>query len=242
MNIAKPIINFPSQSLLFGCGLSIALAASTQAAVIAQYTFDGGSPSSSISDPGWTASDLGLGAGLPGGGVSSTTETAFNLATETTNSEAGAISGDDYFTFTITANADTIIDFTQLTVDLGGNGAGSAPSYNTNFRLRTSLDNFSAPSLLTDANITTPGGNPIVLTTFTADLSGLSNISSAAPIEFRIYNFDNTDASGRFNRVDNVILEGTVSAIPEPSNYALIVATALGTIFVRRQFKNKKTI
>jgi hypothetical protein len=41
-------------------------------------------------------------------------------------------------------------------------------------------------------------------------------------ITFRIYAYDDSDSTGDMDRLDNVVLNGTLSAIPEPSSFALL--------------------
>lgn len=58
-----------------------------------------------------------------------------------------------------------------------------------------------------------------------------------APVEFRIYFYGaefNTSSAGRYSTIDNVVLDGTVTAIPEPSAFLLILLTVGGLTLLRR--------
>jgi len=74
--------------------------------------------------------------------------------------------------------------------------------------------------------------------TFSEDLSGLTALNNDASVLFRLVDFDTVSANGGTvgtggtDRVDNF----SVSAIPEPSTYALFAGLAvLGFVLVRRR-------
>ena len=101
-------------------------------------------------------------------------------------------------------------------------GASTARGYD----VRSSIDGF-ATTLGSDdfANQRSDGFVPVII-----DLSGgdFSNLTTAT--EFRVYFF--TPDAGNSVEFDNIELNGTVTAIPEPSSSLLVV---LGGVFLARR-------
>lgn len=216
------------------CAFGFTLFFVTQAAhavVVAQYNFTGGSGASSDSD----SSVAGTFAGAGGGTISSGTGTAYFLGDTTSSGEATAVSGNDYFSFTITPAAGTTLDLTTLTFDLGGNTAGTGAFVVSAF-VRTGLDTFAttvgSPSVSATSVPDSSGSTPM-FENRSVDLSSLTSISATTVI--RIYIYDTTTQGGAVARIDNVVLSADVIAVPEPSAYALVFAAFAGLAALRRR-------
>lgn len=218
-------------------GLLVTLGGSeVRAAVLVQWTFEGGTPGSPVTSgqltPATTASNMtstllslgvdpgasvtypnveGLttGAGNPGQGMS-----VRGVFTET-NDLAGALSRNKYIEFTVTPNVGYQLDLSTLTLDLQRFDATSA----TSFTLRSSLDSYAT-------NIGTITGfptNPTAYANFSFSLSAPAYQGLTSSITFRIYEYGASAALGAV-RHDNLTLNGDVVVIPEPSTYALVMA------------------
>jgi hypothetical protein len=215
--------------------ISLAATGMVHAAEIANYDFAGGSAASTASAIDHvTVSDFSVSGG---GGFSGNSDTAFMFSQHTTDTLAGAISNDDYYSFTVTveenyqlnldsllfnhiAYAETNSIQSDLAVFIGtpfGDGDEIASSTVTDTDTETALT-----SSLEDVDVST-----IVLTGVT---------------EIRIYNWDNSDVESSaengwfFTRLDDVVLNGEVSAIPEPSSYALLAGCfGLAWVMLRRR-------
>jgi len=201
---------------------------SSQAAILALYTFDSiafnASPSSDT-DPNSVASDIAAGTGVAM--VSSGTGNPFPsgaMQQATATSEATAVSGNDYYQFTLTANVGFLADLTSLTLDLQRNASNSP----TTMFIRSSVDSFGS-TLLLDNTLPTA---PTAFETVTLNLSAPS-FQGLSAITFRLYAFGASSATSSL-RFDNVTLNGTVSAIPEPS-CAFILTLSAGLMLVMRK-------
>lgn len=127
-----------------------------------------------------------------------------------------------YYTFTVTPAAGGT-SWNAITLDLANFDADDIDDGPTQFAVRSSLDGFTA-DLLTGAV-----GNG-----FTTDTASL-NVTSAVPVEYRIYGFDAGTEEGLL-QIDNVALTFT-APVPEPSTVAMLGVAALfgGLVFARRR-------
>jgi hypothetical protein len=173
--------------------------------IIANYTFDGGSATSTDSEPNSTAADFTKNPASSDWGFS-LGGNVFARSTATTASEASAIAAGDYFSFTVTPNAGIEMDLAQLTFDTTHNlTGGGSPDTGAEmmFFVRSSVDNFTANigTTYTQAWNTS--------TSRTLDLSGVSFQDVSAATEFRFYIYDSgVDDFDNGARTDDVILEG----------------------------------
>ena len=194
------------------------LTADAEAQVRAQYTFDGGSPSSIDTDATTTASDITFGAftGGPGGGstgFSASSGTAFVRATATGAATADgdeladALLNDAYVSFTFDPLAASI-DLAELQYDYR---ITDAASLDFTVSLLSDVGGFNDTSVLD--TFTFNGGGNTPTQTQLVDLSAVTGFSSVtSPIEFRFYLHDGSNGNSRIHRLDNIILSSTGSA------------------------------
>jgi hypothetical protein len=213
-----------------------------EAAVIAQYDFENSANRALPSTTGAnsTVSQFGVNGGTLGTTVGfSGTGNVYMRSTALTTTESGAVTAGDYLTFTVTPNTGYEFDLTSLTLLFGG--STSTGPFTVNGYLRSSLDNFATDLSLTGATYT-PSGSEITYTTATADLSSLANIVHATGITFRLYvtssigsnDVYNDTANGAIFRADNVTLNGSIVAVPEPANLHLAwVGVGAGLLVLR---------
>jgi len=182
----------------------------TGAAIIADYTFAGGSAASTDAEPNSTAGGFTKNRTSADWGISSSSGTAFARSSATTNSETAAVTAGDYFSFTVTPDAGFELDLTQLQFDTTHNLTHpTPPSPDTgatmSFFIRSSADGFAANVGPTYAQAWD------TTTTRTVDLSGAAYRDIQVPTEFRMYVHDSgVDLLENGARLDNVMLGGTV--------------------------------
>lgn len=147
--------------------------------------------------------------------------------------EQVALDNDVYLNFTLTADAGQklILDNISLSV---GQGTGSN-SQERGYGLYWSIDGFatSADALIADAMIDGyregAGG---VWDTPSVALGG----AQAKSVEFRLYVFTGDGAGGGSNiEFDDIWVQGSVVAVPEPGTLALFVLGCTGAILPRKR-------
>jgi len=208
---------------------------SATAALVANYDFETNfDVSSSVTGVfGSTPGDVSFGAGLSavssGVGVPSrSVQIDLALAADL----AGAITGDDFLTFTVTPDAGTPLNLTELRFSSQRNLPNVANAWTV----------FAS----TDATIGTQvGAGALAVETAgvdfepeTADLfddAFLQNLSSA--VTFRIFFSGFTAGPGGDTfRVDALQLDGVAaSVIPEPSSLVLMTSLLMGSVMGRRR-------
>lgn len=157
---------------------------------------------SNLSDTG-SAGDLQAGATFP--------NTVFLQQTVTSPDPASAVLNNQYFEFTVAADAGFVMDLTSLSFDAARGGASTPRGW----VLRSNLDGFTSD--IASAEVPTSLPN---LTSFDVDLSD-ALYQDVAAVTFRMYGFGPSTSIGQF--FDNIVLNGNVQAIPEPSALALCV-------------------
>lgn len=124
----------------------------------------------------------------------------------------------NYFSFTVTPDAGQMISLTNLTLQ-GRAGGATTPRA---FYVFSSASGFSSPDLLLSAT-TGGGGLTTTLADYTVPLSSPEFQNLTGSVEFRIYVQLPSGTSGV--NFDNIVLNGTVTAVPEPAALTLIIAT-----------------
>jgi len=136
-------------------------------------------------DANITVSGIGRGAGIAG--------TNANNRYNANSWDTVALDATAYFTFTLTPNPGSFINLTSFVYTSQASGTGPNA-----FRFRSSLDGFTA-------DIGTP-----TATGTTIDLSGASYQNLGSAIEFRLYGYGASGASGTFS-VNDFTFNGTVT-------------------------------
>jgi hypothetical protein len=220
-------------------GLLLA-APAAYSAELAKYEFTSSTRATTDTDLNSTATTLDNGAGISA--TDSTYHTtvgnpAPSLRTKsstTTTTESLAVTGDDYYEFTLTPVTGFEVDLTTLTFDYNKTGSNA---HTANFFVRSSIDSFAS----TIGSIATVSGT--TTTTFSNASLSLSaaqyqNLTSA--VTFRIYMFDNSGGAAETDLLDNVILNGTVAVVPEPSTWAMMVLGA-GLLGAAQRFRRGRS-
>ncbi len=229
--------------------LVAAMALSSQAAVIANYDFAGSSLASSDSELNTTASALSdystdndgaanpatsrniLGSvsasvGNPSPGIAGTFQ-HFGGGGTPVGSLAEALSENIYIGFTIAPTGGATIDFTNFTIDVQ-KVAGGAAFYGWLLVDQNNNGWDIGDQIGAEDSFTQIGA----WETMSFDASSLTGVSTAT--SFRIYlGSDGTGASNGIN-VDNLVMNGTVTPVPEP-RAALLGGLGLLALLRRRR-------
>lgn len=209
-----------------------AIAGSLDAAVLSQYNFTGSVRTSSDSDLNSTATDFTDGPGITGtidaGRGNPLPSISPDLGT-TANTQALALSGNDYFTFTITPAGGFQLNLTSITFDSAVFGNITAT-----FFVRSSVDNFT-----TDLGTVTTSSTTFTNTNISLTGAPFQNVTTS--LSFRLYVFDNQDNGNRGGLLDNIVLNGVTILIPEPASWATFMVGA-GVLVASQRFRRKKTL
>ena len=219
---------------LVNAAIGLMVATGLSATTIAGFTFDIDlNPTTEGSNV--TVSALGSGSGFAVARSSTDGGNAF-IRTSVTgiNDLAGAITDNDYVSFTVTPGAGVDLDLTSLSLRAGYTNSGSYTSKILTQAVLTDIDGFTAAASLgsvSTANTSTNDGT-VVYQTLNIDLTAAQFQDITTATEFRIYLSDDTNNAGIIHRIDDIVLSGTVTAPPAPRpaqpNLLLILADDLG--------------
>ncbi len=145
--------------------------------------------------------------------------------------QATAFANGTYFSFTFDPSSGYEADLTTLTFDILTVGTSGG---RTNFYLSSSESGFATPI----GSVTTSYSSGATFQTISFGLSGAEFQNVADTVEFRVYLWWDTGtgtSSGSASRFDNVTLNGTVSAIPEPGSTLLFGVGLTALLFRGRR-------
>ncbi len=221
---------------LMGTALALGLACAAQAEIIAGYDFDDGTGTATtvvtVKDANVTASDYDTGTGLntltdtsgnsladnldAEGNVFGTAnqisfggaQSTFGFADQNNgNNLSGAISQNDYMTFTVTPLGGVAMNLASFTFRTRANQLNNSAE---RWALFTSVDGFTNGAQIvtgqtTDAGTWTGGSNYVVI-----DLSAEKFQELEEAIEFRLYIYGGNASGSSATLFDKVIVNGTV--------------------------------
>lgn len=216
------------------------------AATLASYDFGASGLAldftSNDTDVNSTAGNITVGAGITATDTNVTGQAGRAFGAVLQNSpgingttEAGAITANDYISFTITPVAGYQLNLTSLQFAYLVLGADNAVQEST-YRVYADVPGFgftsgnSVGSAVGAINQTTYSTTPA----FSLANSAFQNITTST--EFRIYISDRTSNSASvFASLDNVVLSGNSVLIPEPSSLMLVGASGFLVLLRRRK-------
>ncbi|HSI09615.1 MAG: PEP-CTERM sorting domain-containing protein [Rariglobus sp.] len=240
-------------------GASLALlafgATSASAVVLVDYAMTATvSPSNAVINvnPTVTAANVTAPALVNQSGSTASGSFVYNGGTDTVSSwattfssaattYAGAFVANNYFTFSITPDAGYQLDLTSITFQVA---SGSSSASDRAFYLVTasSPSGFTSTSTVLSTDRTTTGGGAIPLQAatatntipkdYTVDLTSFTGITTTQYFRFYLQ----TPTINQALTFDDIIVNGTVSAVPEPATYASLAGViALGFVACRRR-------
>lgn len=201
-------------------GSALLLANSASAAVLAQYSFTGapGSLLVTTADASVIAADVSF-----AGGASSQFTTIPNIlgvnVDGLSKTAVTAVSTNSFFEVTITPTSGNALNLTSFNFDSGGASIG------TGYVVRSSVDAFAAN--LAAANFATL--HPVYSPT-SVDLTSSVFQAVSSPVTFRIYTY--TPATSPAAVYDNLVINGDVIVVPEPS---AAISLLLGSLCLARR-------
>lgn len=150
-------------------------------------------------------------------------------ASQTTPEEA--ISKNSYVAFTITPQEDLAMSLSLLEFKLTMSSNNAADQ----FFVRSSLDNYAADLIA--------GTLSTSYQKFSINLAEMGFMKLDQGVTFRIYLYGGSSGSSSArNYLDKVLLQGTVSAVPEPGSVTLLAAGLGGLQYFRRRWKQKSRL
>ena len=221
------------------CGAAALLTvtvAHTRADVLALYPFAGSSLASTDADPASVASAITLGSGLTDAAANRFGPGNPDLALRVNSDEtdgttfATAITANDLFTFSLTPGNGQRFTFQSFTVDL----ATSTATLSTNIRLQASIN---GSTFVTLDSAMAFSSTSFATQTFDLSADNTAAIAAGAAVILRVVTFDDGNTTAAYTAFDNLTVNGTVSAIPEPATTALLAlgaAAILGAALRRR--------
>lgn len=213
----------------------LAIAATTQATVLSSWTYDNASngnffPIAATEVAAGVSASVSLGAGLShpnwlnNDGILAVGADQLTLA--------GAISGNDFFSFSISGpelSFDSMIAYAASQTDTG-----------RQFFLFSDKTGFAEGDQLSSITYAGPGFAGAQGTQWTADLSGVTALQGiTGSVEFRVYSVSTTANASTFLGFRETAPTPDIQflgAVPEPSVYAAMLGlTALGCVILRRR-------
>jgi hypothetical protein len=154
--------------------------------------------------------------------------------------QSAALADTDYFTFTLTAaNGSFPLDLNSLTFSHGITSSSSnAQDIFSHVIVQSTVTGFGTGNglvLLDDETINKGAGIASNFEPVTANISGAS-YDSVTTMTFQVRFWDTRSGQNRnFNRIDDLVIIGDVSVIPEPSTFALLGLGGLSLLLLRRR-------
>lgn len=133
-----------------------------------------------------------------------------------------AIANGDYFEWTVSAQAGYVFTVTNVGFNFQRSSTGPA-----DYTLRSSVDGYASDL---DTFVGLANGSSVE-----SDIDDLSDLST---VTFRFYGYGNSNTAGTsgFEGTGNDLrIEGTISAIPEPATAALAAIGAAAAVLFRRR-------
>ncbi|MGE9271485.1 MAG: hypothetical protein ACQKBU_11835 [Verrucomicrobiales bacterium] len=221
----------------------------SSAAVVAEYDFSGGSAASSATGASVVGEDYiaTVSPNTPSySGISTSSENAFFFSFQTADNLTNAIADNDYHSFTLDVESTgATVSLASLDFDQGFWNTNTTLDFSVSVFVGTTdayFDSISASDSIVDFTIAgsdyTNGENAEV--SRSVNLSGITELQDlTSDAEIRFYFYDDSSATDRTHRLDNIVLTAS-TVIPEPASAALgfALATLGSVVFLKRGRRN----
>ncbi len=194
-------------------------------AILADYPLTPPLPDQAVSvdtDPQTTASSMSVAGDV---GFSSS-DGLFIRTNESPNSDPGALAASDYAQFSITPGGLVQVDYINITGTVSGTGG---TGFTSSWAIYSSIDGFATDAVLHGTATDPAGGSETVF-----DFSLATRTDIAGTLTIRLVAFDSENVSNRITRTDNIVVNGDVELIPEPTT---MVLGASGALLLLRRFR-----
>jgi len=215
----------------------LALALPAQAFTLAQWTFENAIPdlTNSITSPSVSAtSGTGTALGVHASGATDWSTPVGNGSANSFSSNTWAVNDHYEFSFSTVAYKSLMLSFDQTSSGTGPRDFTLA--YSTN---GASFTNFANYQVLQNSAPAWTGATYAPAYNLTLNLSGVTALDNQTSVFVRLFNASSVSTSGGTvgtggtNRIDNFTV--TVTAVPEPGTYALLLAGLAVIGFVARR-------
>ena len=215
----------------------LALALPAQAFTLAQWTFENpiSDLNNSFTSPSVSAtSGTGTALGVHASGATDWTTPVGNGSANSFSSNTWAVNDHYEFSFSTVAYKSLMLSFDQTSSGTGPRDFTLA--YSTN---GASFTNFANYQVLQNSAPTWTGATYAPAYNLTLNLSGVTALDNQTSVFVRLFNASSVSTSGGTvgtggtNRIDNFTV--TVTAVPEPGTYALLLAGLAVIGFVARR-------
>jgi hypothetical protein len=203
---------------------------SSRADVLADWTFQTGTSTNSLfpqlgTHTTFTNVPSDIGSGLLAGAHSSAstvfTSPAGNGSTNSVSANFWSVG--DFYQFAVSS-----VGYTNITLSFGQVGSGTGPrdfnlQYSADGVSYTTFTSYSLPSSPTSWSVISSNS----ASAFSFDLSAITSLANDALMSFRLVDASTTSIAGGTvgtagsDRIDDIIINGTLLAVPEPSSLAL---------------------
>jgi hypothetical protein len=136
---------------------------------------------------------------------------------------ATALTNNKYYQFTLSAAAGFELDLSSLTFDVARGGGGTPRGY----AVRSSADGFATNLSTADVLTVRPTYTPISI-----DLTGAA-FQNLPSLTFRVYSY--SPAAGSSVDYDNIVVNGNLSVVPEPTASAVLLLGAAAGLGAKRR-------
>ena len=203
--------------LLLVAAVTSVLTSASQAAIVLDYISIPSTANATIA-PNTTGTGV-TGANLmTGGGLTANNGSTYNWRAWDGTDVATALAAGDFFEWGFTSTSAYNLDDLDIRYDRSGNGPQDVD-------IQLSINGGAFTSIHSATGIS-PGGNTVA----DIDLTSFDDVTSAT---FRLFAFNATNGNGTFD-VENafngaaIVVNGTLSAVPEPASLVMVgVALAL---------------